>query len=143
MSKGEQHMKFQDRHKHFALECFAQFMTRKKAVNAFMETFKEELPKPQNLTQEPTEQYLRDRNKYVRTCMRAIYEQYRDELGENAKQQYDKDQEEFKKIFCKEYDNEFLQYHLKEEQEKQINQHTQQLKTQISNQIRRYNIEDA
>ena len=36
----------QEHHRHIAVKCFAQFMTRTQVVKVFMEEFQDELPKP-------------------------------------------------------------------------------------------------
>ena len=40
----------QEHHRHFAVKCFAQFMTRTQVVKAFMEEFQDKLPRPTHRT---------------------------------------------------------------------------------------------
>ena len=39
-------MKLDEKHKQFAVKCFARFMTRTKVVEAFLEEFADDLPPP-------------------------------------------------------------------------------------------------
>ena len=44
-------MKLQEKHKEFAVKCFARFMTRSEVVDAFIEEFSDDLPQPSTLTE--------------------------------------------------------------------------------------------
>lgn len=117
-------MKLQEKHKEFAVKCFARFMTRSEVVDAFIEEFSDDLPQPPTLT-ECTVEYK--------------WDIYFDSLSP----------EELDKIADNEGpDDEMPDIELSVEQKKEVygeyqearNYHNEKVKTEISNQLRRLNI---
>ena len=45
-SQGRHTMKLTEKHREFAVKCFAKFMTRTETTNAFMQEFAHDLPPP-------------------------------------------------------------------------------------------------
>ena len=117
-------MKLQEKHKEFAVKCFARFMTRSEVVNAFIEEFSEDLPQHPTLTEYALE-YKQDL--YFESLSREELEKIEDD---------------------NELSDEELDIELSVEQRKEMygeyqeerDYHNEKVKTELSNQLRRLNI---
>lgn len=136
-------MKFQERHKYFALDCFAQFMTRQETTEAFIQKFKDELPKPPEPPKEPTKEYQHRKHFDVRCELQTEREIYKHRDPLNGEINFAKARCEIRKKAQDEFDEKNLNDHLNELHQEQIEQHEAELHEEISNQIRRYNIKDS
>lgn len=63
-------MKLQEKHKEFAVTCYARFMTRTEVVEAFIEEFADDLPEPLPLAEieqsyKPTDNLAEDKRKHL------------------------------------------------------------------------------
>lgn len=142
-TKKEKHMKFQERHKYFALDCFAQFMTRQETTEAFIEKFTDDLPKPPEKPKQPSEQYEKRKEAHVTSELRSELHACKHEDPQNGEKQFNENKEQFRKALQEYYDAENLEEHLTEIHEEQTFEHECKLYRQISNQIRRYDIKDT
>ena len=71
-------MIFEERHKEFAVKCFARFMTISAIVDAFKEEFHDDIPKPAPVQQNQNlEQYHQEIEKHKRAIKGKLYQQLR------------------------------------------------------------------
>ena len=71
-------MKLEDKHKEFAVKCFACFMNTAATVDAFREEFRDDIPKPAPLKQnQDIEQYHLEVEQHKRSITETIYHQLR------------------------------------------------------------------
>ena len=151
-------MKFQDKHKQFAVKSFAKLMTNAEVVDAFIQEFPDDLPKPsiqkpeypkttilygEHLTE--TEQQL-DKQKYMNDKYNEHYKSYQSLYGDEAKEKFDQAAQKIvaeieidyrdktKKELDRIHSNNIAAY------QQQLDQHQQKLRTELSNQLRFYNI---
>ena len=145
-------MILKDHHKEFAIKAYAQFMTRKQVAAAFIQEFPNDLPKPPQLAQSENAEAARkayedEKQQYVNEFLQGeLYLTYKEEHGENADEQWEKDRptlieqldKEYERAFP--YDAEAQQKQQMYEYQEQLKEHYKQLKIDLSNQLRRYNI---
>ena len=152
-------MKFEEKHKQFAVKCFAKFMTRTEVTDAFLEEFADDLPQPppmqqlpklhQNQEQQNNDQCTEDqfnKEEYFAVSFDELKEKYVHLYGNEAYIKYNQDlpklQEqveiEYAQLIEQDYDKLHTQY-LKEYQN-QVDKHERDIRIEISNQLRRFNI---
>ncbi|MCE2401933.1 hypothetical protein J4G08_13730 [Candidatus Poribacteria bacterium] len=151
-------MKFEEKHKQFAVKCFAQFMTRKEVTSAFLEEFSDDLPQPPPMQQLPIlhenqEQHSNDqeredqldKDEYFAVSFEGLREKYEYLYGNEADSKFNQDipklQEQIEDEYAQQIEkkrNRLHTQHLKE-YHNQVNEHERNVRTEISNQIRRYN----
>ena len=151
-------MKLEEKHKQFAVKSFAKLMTRTEVVNAFMEEFDDDLPKPSiQVPQYPTIgvgddntetgiDHILDREEYYAECFNEYHRNYNDLYGNEAKTKFDQDLPKIREQIEKDYKEKVQQQlelihndNLLRYQE-ELQEHRQNLKSTISSQLRRYNI---
>ena len=145
-------MILKEHHKEFAIKAFAKFMTRKQVVNAFIQEFPNDLPKPPqppqienpNTSKEGLET---EKEQFINSYLHdKIYSQYKDKYGDKADEQWEKDLSSLKDEVEKVYDQTFpegteaQQKKQMWEYQDQLKNYQKQLKIDLSNQLRRYNI---
>jgi len=151
-------MKLEEKHKQFTVKLFAKMMTRAEVVEAFMQEFEEELPKPpiqepeypSNVDQENNDETdinrIIDRDQHYNDCLLRYDRTYRRLYGNDAKtrleqdlpklrEQIEKDYQEQQKMHLDKIHNENLA-----EYKQQLQLHRKKLRSSISTQLRRYNI---
>ncbi len=129
-------MIFQEHHKTYVVTCFAKFMTRNEVVIAFMNEFPDDLPKSPS---ENNENLTVDEQAKIDKHINAELDQYKAlyfEMDHNLGiQKFKKDLPELTEQIVKKY---------QEPRNKEIDeQHKRNVKREISNQIRRYNIDHS
>ena len=151
-------MQFQDKHKTFAVKSFAKLMTRAEVVNAFIQEFPDDLPKPS--IQKPeypktTQSFGKDLNEteqqaekqeYMNDKYNQHYRSYQTLYGDEAKAKFDQDSQKIVAQIETDYQDRTKRLldgiHSKNlaEYQEQLDQHQQKLKTELSNQLRFYNV---
>ena len=147
-------MKLDEKHKQFAVKCFARFMTRAEVVEAFLEEFAADLPPPpefEECTQEEfqevyegeTEEDKREREKDSAKILEMYKERYQRMYGADASTKFAEDRDTLQEksrqdwyrrdwlVFCRES---------RLDHEAEVEEHFQETKQEISNQLRRLNI---
>ena len=145
-------MIFKQHHKEFAIKAFAQFMTCKQVVEAFIQDFPNDLPKPPKpqqvqITQEMREEYNKERDDHIDNFLHTkVYNEYKEEFGEKADEQFEEDSPKLREQLIESYEQKFpldtksLQAESNAEYEWQLKDYHKQLKIDLSNQLRRFNI---
>ena len=151
-------MKLQDKHKAFAVKSYAKFMTRAEVVDAFIQEFPDDLPKPpiQKPEYPKTTKYIgKDLNEtdqqihkqeYMNDNYDQYYRSYQTLYGNEAKEKFDQDSQKIVAQIETDYQDKIKRLldgiHSKNlaEYQEQLDQHQQKLKTELSNQLRVYNI---
>ena len=151
-------MKLNEQHKEFAVKCFARFMTRTEVVKAFLKEFEKDLPPPPEFEkfsieeykeyydekeQEETIKQKRIKKEYIAQKLRKHEEHYAVIYGTHASTKFEEDREKLQEgIRQALYESELLEaskdYHLDCQEERE--EHWEDLKRDISNQLRRFNI---
>ena len=151
-------MKLNEQHKEFAVKCFARFMTRSEVVKAFLKEFENDLPPPPEFEsfceeeyqeyyneqeQEETIKQKRIKKEYIAQELRKHEEHYAVIYGTDASTKFEQDSEKLQEgIRQALYQSEFLEtkrnYYLDCQAERE--DHWEELKRDISNQLRRFNI---
>ena len=137
-------MELQQKHKEFAIKCFASFMTRSQVTAAFMEEFAHDLPQPPIPKFNPLEsnqQYISDKQEYIDKKMQLIRQEYQEMYEEDAEEMFQYDSQDLRQQLNKQYEKECkdqLENHIQE-----VEQHYKELKKVLSNQLRRFNITDS
>ena len=141
-------MKLQDKHKQFAVKSFAKMMSCAEVTTAFMQEFEHELPKPSIKKPEypTTDIEQHEREKFIQDALaieqlkhlaeydsqgRAMFEQNLDKIHEQIEIDL---QEHFKQLRDQTHNENLQAYN------EQLEEHTQKLRADISNQLRVYNI---
>ncbi len=152
-------MKFEEKHKQFAVKSFAQFMTRTEVTDAFLEEFADDLPQPPPMQQLPKlhenqEQHNNDqgiedqldKDEYFAVSFERLREKYEYLYGNEADSKYNQDLPKLREQLEVEYaqqieqkQNEFHTQHLREYQNL-VDEHERNIRIGISSQIRRLNI---
>ncbi len=71
-------MKLQDKHREFAVKCYAKFMNTNATIDAFKEEFKDDIPKPAPLQQQQDiNQYHQEVKQHQRDIKNQLYYQLR------------------------------------------------------------------
>ncbi|MYF98680.1 hypothetical protein F4212_06030 [Candidatus Poribacteria bacterium] len=151
-------MKLQDKHRAFAVKSYAKLMTNAEVTDAFMQEFPDDLPKPS--IQKPeypkttkyfgkdlneTEQQL-EKQEYMNDKYNECYRSYQTLYGDEAKAKFDQDSQKIVAQIETDYQAKIKQQldsiHSKnlEKYQEQLDQHHQKLRTELSNQLRVYNV---
>ena len=127
-------MILQEHHKTYAVKCFAQYMTCDEVATAFMNKFPEDLPKPPT---EGNEKLSADEqaklDKHIDEELNHYKKLYFENDREHGIQKFKKDLPELTERITSEY-----QEPIDKETERE---HKLRVKSKISNQLRRYNID--
>ncbi|MDE0316934.1 MAG: hypothetical protein OXM61_18800 [Candidatus Poribacteria bacterium] len=152
-------MKFEEKHKQFAVKCFAQFMTRKEVTDAFLTEFADDLPPPPpmqelpilhgNQEQHDNDQSIEeqlDKDEYFAVSFDELKEKYDYLYGNESDNKFNQDFPKLQEQIEIEYAqlieqkrNKLHTQHLTEYQN-QVDEHQRNIKIEISSQIRRLNI---
>ncbi len=114
-------------------------MKRQEVVDAFFNEFKDDLPPPPKIKTDTPEKYQKEKESYVKRWLHCKKLDYNMDYGELANEKFNADKPQLTKELENEFDeiekngNESRQKHLNEE-------HNEKLKTELSSQLRRYNI---
>ena len=154
-------MKLEEKHRQFALKCFAQFMTRKEVTDAFLIEFADDLPQPPPMQelpilQENQEQHSNhqsiedqlDKDEYFAISFDELKEKYDYLYGNEADSKFNQDLPKLQEQIESEYTqlieqkrNTLHAQHLAAYQN-QVDTHKRDIRIEISNQLRRYNIKN-
>ena len=143
-------MKLQEKHKEFAVKCFARFMTRTQVVEAFIEEFADDLPPPPEISQLPQVQIDMEileeqlgREEDIAGDLEWYQERYEDLYGTKAKEKFEADSEKIRAEIEAERplpdQSETAQEHY-EEHQKEVEKHNERVKRKLSSQLRRLNM---
>ncbi len=151
-------MKLNEQHKEFAVKCFARFMTRTEVVKAFLKEFENDLPPPPEFEKYSEEEYeefcneekqeetiedKRIKKEYIAQELRKQEKHYAAVYGTDASTKFEKDreelQEEIQHAFYRSKFSVAVRAHYAD-CEGEIEDHWEDLKRDISNQLRRFNI---
>ena len=152
-------MKLEEKHKQFAVKCFAQFMTRTEVTDAFLKEFPDDLPPPPPVQQLPMlhekqQQHSNDqsigdqldKDEYFAVSFDELKEKYEYLYGNEADSKFNQDLPKLQEQIELEYaqivelkQNELQTQHLREYQN-QVDEHQQKIRIEISNQLRRFDI---
>ena len=143
-------MKLTERQRDFAVSCFAIFMTRTEVTNAFMQEFAHELPppppEPKFNRQASDQKYRQEKQHYIDQYLEQLHEKYQIEYGDNADEKFQQDIPQLQQTLNEEYEKTFpqdVQQERKEQLERHkedVEEHYKKVKTELSNQLRRFNI---
>ena len=155
-------MKLEEKHKQFAVKCFAQFMTRTEVTDAFLVEFSDDLPQPppmqklpmlhENQEQHENDQSIEeqlDKDEYFAISFDELKEKYDYLYGNEADNKFNQDLPKLQEQIEIEYTqlieqkrNTLHAQHLAAYQN-QVDTHERDIKIEISNQLRRYNIKNS
>ena len=148
-------MKLNEQHKEFAVKCFARFMTRTEVVKVFLKEFENDLPPPPEFEkfseeeykeyydQEETIEQERIRKEYIAQELRKREKHYAVIHGTDASTKFEEDREKLQEEIQQTlYESELLEAKRNYYQDCQGERedHSEELKRDISNQLRRFNI---
>ncbi len=146
-------MTLQDHHKEFAVKCFAEYMQRSDVVDAFILEFQHDLPQPPpppeppNFEEEITSiEYQFSREEYIKNNMDEISSRYFKMYGIDSHRKLKKEEanhiEKFEQDFDKEWQQERKKMYEEQLSEYQLilDNHYMQIRKELSNQLRRFNI---
>ena len=142
-------MNLQEHHKQFAVKSFAQFMTRSQVVNEFMEEFKHELPHAPTLRDIEAEaneiETKIDKDKYINERTQYYHSIYHEQYGEQADQKLAEDEDKISRQIVNDYNQQVQKQKDANTQkhQKAVKEHKKQLKSNLSNKLRRFNITHA
>ena len=142
-------MRLDEKHKQFAVSCYAQFMSTGKVVTAFIEEFADELPKPPQL-QEPIneggideqinrDQFIDEQHRLYRRKYQGIYNL---NANKRFKQDLNKINEQIEENYVRftQEQQDSTQKQHQEEHQQTIEEFNKDLRNNLSNNLRRYNI---
>ena len=142
-------MKLQEKHKEFAVKCFAQFMTRTEVVEAFIEEFADDLPPPEipappqvQIDMEILEEQL-GREEDIAEDLEWYQERYEELYESKAKEKFKADYEKIRAEVEAERQppdqasKTAREYY--EDHQKKVEEHNERVKRKLSNQLRRLN----
>ena len=147
-------MKLQEKHKEFAVTCYARFMTRAEVVEAFIEEFSDDLPEPPPIPEFPytEESYANDdsiearltKDKFIADSLADYGGRYDKAYGNNSTAKFNEDLEKIHAEIEQAYkptDNlaEEKRKHITNHQN-MVKNHNEKVKRSLSNQLRRFNI---
>ena len=154
-------MKLEEKHKEFAVKCYARFLTRTEVVNAFIEEFADDLPPPpeypefsqEAYEQEYEEEYraddegpdaILDRDEFVACQFETYKSRYEQVYGADATEKFEADREKLQEEIIQQW---YIEDTVEGKRERYYNlcklkvkAHYQQVKRDISSQLRRLNI---
>ncbi|MDE0400439.1 MAG: hypothetical protein OXL96_21800 [Candidatus Poribacteria bacterium] len=148
-------MKLNEQHKEFAVKCFARFMTRTEVVKVFLKEFENNLPPPPEFEKFSEEEYKeyydqeetieeeRIRKEYIAQELRKREKHYAVIHGTDASTKFEEDREKLQEEIQQTlYESELLEAKRNYYQDCQGERedHSEELKRDISNQLRRFNI---
>ena len=147
-------MILEEKHKEFAVKCYAQFMTRTEVTDAFIEEFPDDLPTPipelpsddQNDTDHTTVEDELEKEQYFAIAYAQLAHKYQNIYGSDAETKLEQDIPRLNEQIENEYAQVIEKLHNKTHAEKlkmyyqQLSEHEQEVKRGISNQLRRFNI---
>ncbi|MCY3742059.1 MAG: hypothetical protein OXH00_13675 [Candidatus Poribacteria bacterium] len=147
-------MKLDEKHKQFAVKYFARFMTRAEVVEAFLEEFADDLPPPPEFEEFTQEEFMevyegetleakRKRDEEVAEILEEYKEDYSQMYGADANTKFEEDRDTLQeKIrqdwYTKDYRSFYRECRLDHQAE--VEEHFEETKQEISNQLRRFNI---
>ncbi|MDE0482117.1 MAG: hypothetical protein OXI67_06040 [Candidatus Poribacteria bacterium] len=152
-------MKLEEKHKQFAVKCFAQFMTRTEVTDTFLKEFSDDLPPPPSMQELPIlhgnqEQHSNhqsieeqlDKDEYFAVSFDELKEKYDYLYGNESDNKFNQDFPKLQEQIEIEYAqlieqkrNKLHTQHLTEYQN-QVDEHQRNIRIEISNQLRRFNI---
>ena len=146
-------MILQEKHREFAVKSFAKFLTRTQVVDAFIQEFADDLPKPPPITH-LTQDYQNnqtivdelDKKSYINDHYDRYYRKYVSTYGNDAKTKFNQDSQKILIQIEKDYAKKCEESQYKKQQrytvihEEKVDQHNKVIKKDISNQLRVYNI---
>ena len=147
-------MKLEDKHKEYAVKCYARFMTRSEVVEAFIEEFKDDLPEPPPIPEFPyTKEDYKDDNsieaklakdKFIADSLADYGDRYCEAYGKESFEKFNEDLDKIHAEIEQAYNpkNDFLedkQKHLDKHQNV-VKNHNEKVKRNLSTQLRRFNI---
>ena len=156
-------MKGQEKHKQFAVKCYARFLTRTEVVEAFLEEFADDLPPPPEHPEFSEERYRRGyaeieeetaedilyRDERIAEKLAKYQVRYQDAYGTEGTQKFEADREKLREQCIQDWYEipELTEDDVEEARERyddfykqQAEEHHQQTKRNISRQLRRLNI---
>ncbi len=146
-------MKLQEKHREFAVKCFARFMKPSQVAEALIEEYSQDIPNPKPPELPSYEQekkgvvYKFRKDEYVELKLGEVREQYAKVVGYNkAEGKINLDRKAFVEVFENDFDQQ-LQKELDERNNQllhkynlEVEKHNRDLKAELSNQLRRLNI---
>ena len=156
-------MKLQEKHKQFAVKCYARFLTRTEVVDAFLEEFADDLPPPPEYTEFSEERYreydeieeeetaedILDRDTRISQQLANYQVRYEEAYGADGTEKFEADREKLREECIQEWyaGPELTEEAIEEARERhqtayewRVKTHHQQVKRDISRQLRRLNI---
>ena len=147
-------MKLDEKHKQFAVKGFARFMTRAEVVEAFLEEFADDLPPPpefEEFTQEEFQEVyegetIEDKHKRdeeIAEILEEYKEEYRQIYGDDASTKFKEDRDTLQEKSRQDwYKRDYRSFYREQrlDHQAEVEEHFEETKQEISNQLRRLNI---
>jgi len=156
-------MKLQEKHKQFAVKCYARFLTRTEVVEAFLEEFADDLPPPpehhefseeryreyDEMEEDETAEDILYRDERIAERLANYQVRYKEAYGADGTKKFEADREKLREQCIQDWyeTSELTEDDIEEAREKhdsfrkqQAEKHHQQTKRDISRQLRRLNI---
>ena len=146
-------MKLHEKHKEFAVKCYAKFMKTTEVIDAFIEQFANDLPQPPpqpeiNSYEQEIESidYQFNRDEYVAKNMVIVEQRYINTYGDQAHKKMEQDYQKLIEDLQNDFDLKWRKDRVKliddllYNHQLEIDSHYRKLKTELSNQLRRLNI---
>ena len=147
-------MRLEEKHKEFAVICFARFMTRTEVIDAFIEEFANDLPESPSMPEFPydEERYANDdsieaklaKDQFITDNLRDYGERYGKAYPNVSSEKFDADLEQIRAEIEQSYKpkNDFAEDKRKHRAnyQKKVRKHREKVKHNLSNQLRRLNI---
>ena len=156
-------MKLQEKHKHFAVKCYARFLTRTEVVEAFLEEFADDLPPlPEHpefseeryreygeIEEEETAEDILYRDERIAKKLANYQARYKEAYGADGTKKFETDREKLREQCIQDWyaGPELTEEAIEEARERhdaayeyRVKKHHQQVKRDISRQLRRLNI---
>lgn len=156
-------MKLEEKHKQFAVKCYARFLTRTEVVAAFLEEFADDLPPPPEYTEFSEEEYrnydeleeeettedILYRDERIAEKLTNYQARYQEAYGADATKKFEADREKLQEHFIQDWyaGPELTEEAMEDARERhdaayeyRVKKHHQQVKRDISRQLRRLNI---
>lgn len=158
-------MKLEEKHKQFAVKCYARFLTRTEVVEAFLEEFADDLPPPPEYTEFSAEKYreyreleaeeeetaedILYRDERIAEKLANYQARYKEAYGADGTKKFEADREKIREQCIQDWygEPELTEEAMEEARERhdaayeyRAKTHHQQVKRDISRQLRRLNI---
>lgn len=157
-------MKLQEKHKQFAVKCYARFLTRTEVVEAFLEEFADDLPPPpecpefseeryreygDEMEEEETAEDILYRDERIAEKLENYQIRYKQAYGADGTKKFEADREKIREQCIQDWyeEPELTEDAIEEARERhdaaceyRVKNHHQQVKRDISRQLRRLNI---